>query len=71
MSAELPIEALDVTGVLPEGAEDLSPFVAATKLTLKQDIEGTTEDMDAGQSFSRVLTAEVDGLSPYFLPTLT
>ncbi len=70
-AADLPIDEMDVTGLLPKGAEDLSPFIAANSLSLSQKVEGTTEDMDAGQSFTRTLTAEVEGVSPYFLPTLT
>lgn len=71
LEATLPVPAQKVTGVLPEGAEDLDPFVAANKITLKQSLEGETTGLVAGDSFTRVLQAQIEGVSPMFLPTLT
>lgn len=61
---------LAFAGVLPEGAEGLDPFIAASGLTLKQEVEGTPEAMAPGDSLTRTVTAEIDGVSPMFLPDL-
>jgi hypothetical protein len=63
-------DALTVTGIVPEGAEDLSPFVAANAVSLEQSVEGTPEGMTPGDSVVRTITATIDGASPMFLPPL-
>ncbi|CUH54368.1 BatD family protein [Shimia marina] len=66
----LAVPEITLTGVMPEGAESLDPFVAANGLKLSQKVEGTPEDLKAGDSFTRVVTAEIDGVTPMFLPSL-
>lgn len=66
----LPMPAVTLKGVLPEGAEGLDPFLAAASLDLTQEIEGTTEGMAPGDSFARTVTVKVDGVSPMFVPSL-
>jgi hypothetical protein len=61
---------LAFAGVLPEGAEGLDPFIAASGLTLAQEIAGAPGAMTPGDSLTRTVTAEVAGLSPMFLPDL-
>ncbi|MBO9400415.1 BatD family protein [Shimia sp. R9_3] len=67
----LPVPEISVVGILPEGAEGLDPFIAAQELSLTQTIDGETEGLDAGASFSRVLTAKIKGVSPIFVPPMT
>ncbi|WP_299418909.1 hypothetical protein [uncultured Shimia sp.] len=71
VEASLPVPAQTVTGVVPEGAEGLDPFVAADRLTLTQTVEGETTGLDAGASFTRVLEVKIEGVSPMFLPSVT
>ncbi len=71
LEAALPVPAQTVTGVVPEGAEGMDPFVAAEKLTLTQTVEGETTGLDAGASFTRVLEVQIEGVSPMFLPPVT
>jgi len=68
--ASLRTEPVTLRGVMPPGAEGLDPFVAAESLNLSQEIEGSPEAMAAGDSFKRVITARVGGVSPIFLPQL-
>lgn len=68
LEAVLPVPAQSVTGVVPEGAEGLDPFVAAENLTLTQTVEGDTTGLDAGASFSRIIEVKIEGVSPMFLP---
>lgn len=67
----LEIPSLSITGVLPKAAEAMSPFLAARSLILTQDIEGSPDALRAGDSFGRILTVQVDGVAPMFLPDLT
>ncbi len=67
----LATEPVAFRGVVPEGAEGLDPFIAASELQLTQQIEGAPDAMTPGQSFSRTVTVEVQGVSPMFLPPLT
>jgi len=71
LEATLPVPAQTVTGIVPEGAEAMDPFVAAEKLTLTQTVEGETTGLDAGASFTRVIEVNIEGVSPMFLPTVT
>lgn len=66
----LTTEALAFSGVVPEGAEGLDPFIAAESLELVQEIEGEPAAMVPGDSVIRTVTAKVRGTSPMFLPDL-
>jgi len=70
LTATLTTEAIGFAGILPEGAEGLDPFLAASDLVLTQKLEGTPEAMAPGDSLSLRLVAEVEGVSPMFLPPL-
>ncbi len=70
LEALLPVPSVVVTGIVPEGAEGLDPFVAAQKLTLRQTIEGELDSLSPGDSFTRIVEAQIDGASPMFLPSL-
>ncbi len=71
LEATLPVPAQTVTGVVPDGAEALDPFVAAEKLTLTQTVEGESKGLEAGASFARVIEVNIEGVSPMFLPPVT
>ncbi|WP_343502488.1 hypothetical protein [Alloyangia pacifica] len=58
------------SGVVPDGAEGLDPFIAASELSLTQQIEGEPGTMVPGDSLKRQVTVAVTGVSPMFLPQL-
>ncbi len=58
------------SGVAPEGAEGLDPFIAAKALTLEQNIEGEPGNLEPGGTITRTVTVRVKGTSPIFLPPL-
>jgi len=60
----------EIEGIVPEGAEGLSPFIAARSLKLTQEIPETTLDLSAGDSLRRTVTASITGASPMILPQL-
>ena len=66
----LTTETVTFTGIVPEGAEDLQPFIAAQSLELTQEIEGDPAKMAPGDSVRRTVVATVEGVSPMFLPPL-
>jgi hypothetical protein len=70
VQATLVTEALAFSGVIPESAEGVDPFIAANGLTLTQEIDGDPAAMVPGDSVTRTLTASIEGTSPMFLPGL-
>jgi hypothetical protein len=70
LETTLDVAPITLTGIVPEGAEGLDPFVAANDLTLEQKIEGTPEGMAPGNSLTRTVTATIRGASPMFLTGL-
>jgi hypothetical protein len=66
----LSIGDIRISGVIPTGAEGLSPFLAARSVELSQAIEGVTEGLVPGESVTRTVTATIRGTSPMFLPSL-
>ncbi len=66
----LTTERLTFSGILPEGAEGLDPFIAADALELKQEVAGEPEAMQPGDSVTRTIRATIRGTSPMFLPAL-
>lgn len=70
MQVDLETEPVTITGVVPDEASELDPFIAADTLELTQSIEGEPEGMSPGASFTRSVTANIRGASPMFLPPL-
>lgn len=64
------VAPLVITGVLPEGAEDLVPFLAASEVTLTQTISGAEAPLKPGDSVIREVTATITGAPAIFLPSL-
>ncbi len=66
----LETEPVSLRGIIPEGAEDLDPFIAATGLELEQTIEGDPALMAPGDSVMRTVTATIEGVPSLFIPQL-
>ncbi len=71
VTIDMPTEAVEFRGLLPEGAEGLDPFIAAGDLVLEQTIEGNPDSLEPGDAVVRVITARITGTSPMFLPPLS
>ncbi|MEM6634707.1 MAG: hypothetical protein AAF667_02335 [Pseudomonadota bacterium] len=69
-TSRIKMDPFAIVGILPEGAEDLHPFVAATSLTLSQELSSEETTLKPGDSLTRTVTAQISGTSPLFLPTL-
>lgn len=62
----------DVTysGIIPEAAAELDPFIAAASLTLEQSIEGVVEELSPGDAVTRTVAVTVEGVPATFIPEL-
>ncbi|MCV6824516.1 MULTISPECIES: hypothetical protein [Halocynthiibacter] len=63
------MEGVEFAGTIPQGAEGLSPFIAAESLELTQEYTGPDAPLSAGDSVERKVTAKVTGTPPMVLPT--
>ena len=63
-TVRLPTEPLMLSGVLPRGAEDLAPFIAAESLELTQAVDGQPDAMVPGDSLVRTVTTTIRGAPP-------
>ena len=70
LQTRVALDPLVVEGVVPEGAEDLDPFIAAQNLTLTRDVSEAEMPLQPGDSVTLTVTAEIEGVSGIFLPPL-
>jgi len=70
VTANLEMPEFSVTAMIPAGAEQLNPFIAAESLTLSQEIEGDTAEIVPGDSIRWHVNAEIVGNSPMVIPQL-
>jgi hypothetical protein len=66
----LGMDGVSLTGVLPDVAKGLDPFIAAEEITLSQTVSGTMAPLRPGDSITRTVTARIKGTPPMFLPRL-
>ena len=71
IETELVTDAFDIHGVVPPGAEDLQPFLAAQSLDLKRTVEGDPANLKAGDALIVKMTVTVRGVPPMFVPPVT
>ena len=55
---------------VPAGAESLDPYIAGRKLSLRLDVEGELDSLEAGGAVVLEYVAELDGLPAIFIPPL-
>jgi hypothetical protein len=65
--ANLQTDPFRITGVVPQGAEGLDPFIAADSLKLSQEVSQPTTGLQPGQSVRRTVTVQIAGASPIVL----
>lgn len=70
VAATLTTGPIRFSGVVPEQAKALDPFLAATRLTLEQSIDGEPGAMTPGDSVTRTVTARIEGAPSMFIPDL-
>ena len=55
---------------LPEGAEDLDPYLAGTRLSFEVAVDGELDDLAVGDALVLTYTLTLEGLPSIFLPPL-
>ena len=64
------IPEVAIRGRVPEGAESLDPYIAGRSLSLRLDVQGELDSLDAGDAVVLEYVAELDGLPAIFIPPL-
>lgn len=70
MQKTVTLDPIVIEGRVPDGAENLSPFIGAQELTLTQEVSDAEMPLKAGESITVTLTAKIEGTSAMFLPPL-
>lgn len=68
--ADVDVSSFDIIGEAPEIAQVLEPFLAANSLSLTRQVEGTSEDLAAGDALKITTTIKVSGVAPMFVPPM-
>ena len=64
------IPEVAIRGRVPAGAESLDPYIAGHSLSLRLDVEGELDSLEAGGAVVLEYVAELDGLPAIFIPPL-
>ena len=64
------IPEVAIRGQVPAGAESLEPYIAGQSLSLRLNVEGELDSLDAGDAVVLEYVAELDGLPAIFIPPL-
>jgi hypothetical protein len=66
--ATLDLPSLSFEAFIPEAAQSLQPFIAASRLVLRQTIDPKPEGLKVGDAVVRTVTIEAQGLPAMLLP---
>ena len=66
--AELALPRMEFAALIPDGAAALRPFVAATKLTVEQTVQRSSDQLKTGDAVTRTVTIKADGTPAMLLP---
>ncbi|WP_456633035.1 BatD family protein [Bradyrhizobium sp. USDA 10063] len=69
VTVALPRIAFDA--FIPDAASDLNPFIAATKLTIEQAVQRSSDQLKAGDAVTRTVTIKAEGTPAMLLPPVT
>lgn len=56
---------------IPDGASALNPFIAATRLTIEQAVQRSSDQLKAGDAATRIVTIKAEGTPAMLLPPVT
>jgi oxygen tolerance protein BatD len=66
--ATLSVRQIALEAFIPEAAAQLDPFVAATRLTIEQNVQRSSDPLKVGGSVIRTVTIEAEGTPAMLLP---
>jgi BatD DUF11 like domain len=64
----LPLPHVEFQAYIPDAAASLDPFIAATKLTIEQMVERSSDALKVGDAVTRVVTIKAEGAPAMLLP---
>ncbi len=64
----MPVPAITFEATIPEAARALDPFIAASRLTLRQELRQSSDQLKVGDSVTRTITVTADGTPAMLLP---
>ena len=67
-TTNVPMPATRFEAVIPDAARGLDPFLSATRLSLKQDIQPSSPSLKVGDAVTRIVTIEAEGAPAILLP---
>jgi hypothetical protein len=68
--AELALPRIEFAAFIPDGATALRPFVAASKLTVEQTVQRSSDALKTGDAVTRTITIKAEGTPAMLLPPL-
>jgi hypothetical protein len=69
--ATLPVPSATFDAFIPDAAQGLDPFISASRLTLRQEIQRSSDPLRAGDAVTRIVTVEAEGTLAMLLPPTT
>jgi hypothetical protein len=66
--AVLPLPRIAFEAFIPDAASSLRPFVAATKLSIEQTIQRSSDQLKTGDAVTRIVTTKAEGIPAMLLP---
>jgi hypothetical protein len=70
IETEVATEAFEIIGALPDGTQDLVPFLAANQISLDRQVEGDPASLQPGDALKIATKASISGAPPMVLPSL-
>ncbi len=68
--AMLSVPRIEFESFIPDAAAGLEPFVAATRLTIQQNVQRSTDELKVGGSVTRTVTVSAEGTPAMLLPKI-
>jgi hypothetical protein len=70
-AATLPLPRIEFEAFIPDAAAQLQPFVSATKLTVEQVVQRSSDNLKVGDAVTRRVTVTAEGTPAMLLPPLS
>ena len=70
LMATVKVPDVSFNGLVPDGAQALNPYLAATSLTINREIEGALETLAVNDALVVTYTVSIKGMPAMFLPSI-
>lgn len=69
--AVVALPRLELQAFIPDAAAALQPFLSASKLTIEQTVQRSSEQLKTGDAVTRIVTVGAEGIPAMMLPPMT